>query len=78
MAVLTQTTGVPVLPPRRMTSVGTVITKAVSKALAPQFDRLPWAASTPFIVFTELGGSFLGSPPNSYFVQRPRSVPILL
>jgi hypothetical protein len=53
MAVLTQTTGVPVLPPRRMTSVGTVITKAVSKALAPQFHRLPWAVSTPFIVSTD-------------------------
>jgi hypothetical protein len=33
--------------------VGTVITKAVSKALAPQFHRLPWAVSTPFIVSTD-------------------------
>jgi hypothetical protein len=58
MAVLTQTSGAPaVLPPRRMTtSVGTVITKAVSKALAPQFHRLPSSAvSALFILATEQG-----------------------
>jgi hypothetical protein len=40
--------------------VGTVMTKAVSKALAPQFHRLPWAVSTPFIVATELGEASSG------------------